>query len=112
MKKFMVLYHAPQGAADKMARATPEDAQKGMEPWMQWAQKVGDKMVDLGTPLGNAQKVTKQSSSASSSTVVGYSMLQADSMDEVVAMLKNHPHLDWMESCEVEVHEAMPLPGM
>ena len=27
-------------------------------------------------------------------------------------MLKNHPHLEWMDSCEVEVHEAMPLPGM
>ena len=33
MKKYIVLYQAPQGFAENMAGATPEDAQKGMEPW-------------------------------------------------------------------------------
>ena len=68
--------------------------------------------MDMGTPLGNGQKVTKQGVSPSNKEVVGYSILQASSMDEAVAMLKGHPHLDWVESCEVEVHEALALPGM
>jgi hypothetical protein len=33
-------------------------------------------------------------------------------MDAAVAMLQGHPHLDWATGCEIEVHEAMPVPGM
>ncbi len=69
-------------------------------------------LVDIGSPLGNAQKVEKGGASASGNTVIGYSVLQADSMDKAVAMLKDHPHLLWMDSCSIEVHEALPTPGM
>ena len=34
MKKFVVIYRAPVTAVEAMAGATPEDMQKGMEPWM------------------------------------------------------------------------------
>lgn len=112
MKKFIVLYHAPKGAMEKMSGASPEDMKKGMEPWMVWAKKCGSGLVDMGSPLANAQKVKQGSTEASSSTVVGYSVLQADSMDKAVAMLKDHPHLEWMDSCEIEVHETMAIPGM
>lgn len=112
MKKYIVLYHAPQSAMQKMANVSPEDAKKGMEPWMAWAQKAGDRMVDLGTPLGNGQQVTKSGTTPSNKEVVGYSILQANSMDEAVELLKSHPHLDWVDGCSIEVHEALPLPGM
>ncbi len=112
MKKFIVLYHAPKGAMEKMANVSPEDAKKGMEPWMTWAAKVGDGMVDLGTPLGNGMKVTKSGTHPSDKNVVGYTILQANSMEEAVEMVKGHPHLDWVDGCEVEVHESLPLPGM
>ena len=52
MKKFIVLYHASQDAAKKMASATPEEMKAGMAPWMEWAQKCGYGLVDMGTPLG------------------------------------------------------------
>ena len=94
-----------------MAAASPEDMKKGMEPWMAWAQKCGSGLVDMGTPLGNGQKVTKAGISPSNKDVVGYSVLQAESMEEAVEMLKAHPHLDWVDSCEVEVHECLALPG-
>jgi hypothetical protein len=112
MKKYIVLYHAPVGAMEGMSKASPEEAKKGMEPWMTWAKMCGKGLVDLGLPLGNAKKVKKDGVKESSTTVCGYSILQAENMDEAVKMLKNHPHLQWMDSCEVEVHEALPLPGM
>lgn len=112
MKKFMVIYHAHMAAAKKIAMATPEDAKAGMEPWFAWQKKVGSGMLDLGTPLGNGMKVTKSGVSPSDKEVVGYTILQAESMDTAVEMLKNHPHLDWVDGCSVEVHESMPLPGM
>lgn len=112
MKKFIVIYHAPMEAAQKMAMATPEEAKKGMEPWMAWAQKIGSGMVDMGTPLGNGMVVTKSGTNPSQKEVVGYSILQANNMDEAVEMLKGHPHLDWVDGCSIEVHEGLPLPGM
>jgi len=111
MKKFIVIYHAPKVAEEAMANVSPEDAKKGMESWMEWADKVGDGMVDLGTPLGNGMEVTKDGSSPSKKIVVGYSILQAKNMDEAVDLLKIHPHLDWMDSCSIEVYESLPLPG-
>lgn len=112
MEKFVVIYHAPKEAAEKMANVSPQEAKKGMEPWFAWKEKVGDKMVDLGTPLGNGMKVTKSGTSPSEKEVVGYTILQANSMDEAVEMLKGHPHLDWVDGCSIEVHESLPLPGM
>ena len=110
MKKFIVIYHATEEAMEKMGDSTPEEMKKGMEPWMAWAKKIGKGLVDMGTPLGNGQKVTKSETMPSDKGVVGYSVLQAESMKEAVAMLKEHPHLGWAKGCEIEVHESMALP--
>ncbi|MEK7542554.1 MAG: hypothetical protein AAB524_02535 [Patescibacteria group bacterium] len=111
MKKFIVLYYAPASAAEQMKNASPEEMQKGMEPWMAWAKKCGSALVDLGTPLGNGQRLSKSGgSSPSQSNIVGYSILQAENMEGAKALLQDHPHLHWAEGCEIEVHESLPLP--
>ena len=54
-----------------------------MELWMQWAQKCGDKLVDLGSPLMNGQKLNPDGKSeGSNKNVVGYSVLQAENIEE------------------------------
>lgn len=110
MKKFIVLYYAPMSAMKQMHNATPEEMQKGMEPWMAWAKKCGSGLVDMGTPLGNGQKISKSGSMPSHKDVVGYSILQAENMQAAVEMLKGHPHLEWADGCEIEVYESLPLP--
>ena len=111
MKKFLVIYHAPAEAMDKMKDVTPEEREAVMKPWMDWAAACGDGLIDLGTPLAGGQKVTPDGTSPSDKQVAGYSMLQAESMDEAVKMLEGHPHLSWTAGCEIEVHESMPLPS-
>jgi len=113
MKKFIVIYHAPVDAMKQTANSTPEEQAKGMEQWMQWAQKCGDKLVDLGAPLMNGQQLSPGGKSTSSDkNVVGYSILQAENLDEAKSLLNGHPHLGWNAECAIEVHETMPLPGM
>lgn len=112
MKKFVVIYHASEEAARKMASADSTEMKAGMEPWMAWAKRCGKGLVDLGAPLGNGKKVTKKEIAPSDKGVVGYSILQANSMDEALSMLENHPHIEWTAGCEIEVHEALPLPEM
>lgn len=112
MNKYIVTYHAPIETMEQMQNTPPEEAQKGMELWMQWAEKCGDHLVDLGNPLGGGQKLNVDGTvSNSNSQVCGYSILQAENIEQARELLQGHPHLSgWEQSCEIEVHEAMPLP--
>ena len=112
MKKFIVLYQAKPELMQQMSQSTPEEQAKGMEEWMNWAKKCGDKLVDLGAPLTNAMKILPDGkSSTGNNDVAGYSVLQASSLDEAKSLLKGHPHLTWDASCSIEIHETMPIPG-
>lgn len=112
MKKFVITYNAPIDAAWKTAESTPEEMEEGMKAWMAWAQKCGDKLVDFGTPLGNGVTLGPGGSWVSSeSRIIGYSILQSDSLEEARDLLKDHPHLDWNAACEIEVHESLAVPG-
>jgi len=111
MKKFIVTYHMPDELL--WAESNAEDREKGMEEWMAWAAKSGDKLIDFGTPLMGGQKLSQDGSSQESKRqVCGYSILQAENMDEAKALLQEHPHLGWNGACEIEVHESIPPPGM
>jgi len=110
MKKFIVVYYAPQEAMEKMASANPEEMAEGMKPWMDWKERCGEGLVDMGTPLGGGKKMTGSGVADSDKGVVGYSILQAENMDGAVKILKDHPHLQWTEGCQIEVYESMPLP--
>lgn len=114
MKKFVVLYHAPQDAMAQTANMSPEDQAKGMQEWMNWANKVGDKLVDMGQPLFNGHAIAPGGASRSSnSTVSGYSIMEAENLEEAKALLDGHPHISgWHPEATIELHEAMPLPGV
>jgi hypothetical protein len=111
MTRYVFVYHAPVPPAD----ATPPDPEQVdavMAAWNAWAAKVGDGMVDFGTPLANGIRVTPDGTSPSSREVAGYSIIEADSLDTAVELAKIHPHLTMPGGCEIEVHEADPIPSM
>ena len=114
MKKFLVLYHAPTEAMQQTMNVPPEQAAKGMEMWMQWAQKAGEKLVDLGSPLMGGQVFHADGTTeGSTKEVCGYSILQAEDMDGIKALLEGHPHISgWHPQATIEVHETLMLPGM
>lgn len=111
MTKFVVLYYMNAEAAAQAQNTPPEKQAEGMKACMDWAGKCGDHLVDMGTPLGNGQAIQKDGSGPSQKDVVGYSVLQAENMDEAKKLLEGHPHLGWAEGCQVEVYECLPLPG-
>src|SRR4051812_19743704 len=112
MRKYIVLYTAPVTAAERFAQVTREEAQQGMQLWFDWKEKLGSGLVDMGMQLGNAMQVTKDGITKSDSNIVGMSILQADSMDEALAMVKGHHHLQWADGAEIIVLEEMPIPEM
>ena len=110
MKKFMVIYHAPAEAMAQMGEATPEQKAEGMKPWLAWKDSVGDSLVDFGAPLvGGTRLLPDGSSEMSTKEVTGYSILQANDMEEAKSLLSGHPHLAWTGGCDIEVHECMEM---
>jgi hypothetical protein len=108
MKKFMLLYMAPVSAESQMDMS-PEEMQKGMEPWMAWFGKYGDAIVDGGAPLGSGMHVTPSGSSERKTQVAGYSIVQAEDDASVQAMVAEHPHF-MMPEGSIEVLEVFPMP--
>jgi hypothetical protein len=111
MTKYVFIYHAPMTPADATP-PTPEEIEAVMGEWNSWAGRVGDRMVDFGTPLAGGVRVSPDGSSPSTREVAGYSIIEADSFDAALELAKNHPHLKMAGGCEIEVHEAQPVPGM
>ena len=111
MKRYLVIYRTPAAAIEAMRNATPEQMKTGMERWHAWARSRGEALVDLGAPLGNGQVVTNAGSSPSDRNIAGYSMVEAEDATAALALLQDHPHLEWAADCEIELHELMPLPG-
>ena len=109
MKKFIILYKSDQSPEEMMRTTTPEQRKSGMDMWMQWSNKAGSSIVDLGNPLGSGQIVTKSGGMKAPIGVSGYSLMQAESMDEVKMKLKDHPHFMSPGMNSIEVYEIMPL---
>lgn len=112
LKKFLFLYMSPVSAEEQMAMAQPDDMQKAMQPWIDWFGSVGSNLLDKGMPLGNSKHVTTSGVSASTAMVTGYSMVQAESMDQALEWAKTQPHLTMGEGRSVEVLEVLEMPGM
>jgi hypothetical protein len=110
MARFMVLYRSPMSAEEQMANADPAQAQAGMDAWMAWAGEAGKAVVDLGTPLGSGRHLGAAPASTAGSDVAGYSVLEADSLDQAIALMDRHPHLSVPEN-SVDVLPMLSMPG-
>ena len=58
MKKFLVLYQSTVSASEQMKNATPQQAKAGMDAWMAWARRAGSGIVDMGSPVASAGRVS------------------------------------------------------
>jgi YCII-related domain len=110
--KFLVQYKSAVSAADQMAGATPEQTKAGMDAWMSWANRCGDAMVDTGSPLGAAKRLTAGTTADIDNQMRGFSILQAGSLDEAVKLLDGHPHFEMPGESSIEVSEFLSIPGM
>jgi uncharacterized protein YciI len=95
MKKFLFLAY---GEMDR----TPEFQQAHMK----WWSSIQDHVVDSGNPLFNGRNVTRDGNvselAPDTPPALGYSIVQAESMEEAVALLADSPMDMW-------VYEAMPM---
>ncbi len=104
MEKYLVLYRSTMTMGEQMAGSTPEERQAGMDAWMAWGASAGDALVDWGVPT----QPTSDADPGPAGWIGGYSILQADDLAGVQAILAGHPH---NQMGTIEVLQMLPMPG-
>lgn len=112
MAKYMILYNSPMGAAERMAKSTPEEMKTSMEEWMRWQEEANKTAkMEWGMPLQIKGNVSSEGVTDSKCPATGYATMEADNKDMVLELIKTHPHLKG-EGTSIDVLEMLPMPGM
>jgi hypothetical protein len=112
MAKFMVLYSSALKASELMANASPEEMQASMAEWMKWREEASKSFkVDFGLPLQAVSRITSGGAGPSDSQVSGYSIVEGESKDSIIELMKSHPHLK-RDGASIDVLEMLSMPGL
>jgi hypothetical protein len=97
MKNYVYIYHSTQ--------TTPPTAE-ALGAWGEWFETLQDNLVDSGNPITQAKAVLKNGAvEKKGDTVVGYSVIKANSLDEAIELAKNSP-LAGAPGGEIRVYET------
>ena len=105
MPQFVIVYLG----GDKPSSA--EEGKLHFEKYMQWLSSLGDAAISPANPLMNTSTVNADGSvtSGGSSTMSGFTIIEADSMEAALSMSGTCPFLDIGGS--LEVSELMKMPA-
>jgi hypothetical protein len=87
MSKFLITYHG-SGMPDDPALMEQAKAAFGS-----WVAGAGDAIVDPGAPVQTVTQVATEGGATEAVQIGGYSIIQADSVDDARAMLSSHPYV-------------------
>lgn len=109
MKKFIALYYNTSGSHQEQPELTPEQKEQMLAPWGAWAQKCGDQLVDMGSPLALASSsLNGESWVPSTNLSTGYSIVQAHDLAAAQELFKGHPIYAYPNH-SVEISECMSM---
>ena len=103
MPKFLLIYHG------KPDLQTPEDGARHMAAWRAWSSGMGDAVVDPGLPVGPSKTITPNGvvEGGGANPASGMTVIQAETMDDAIALVKDCPHLSGTGT--IEIAEAMDM---
>ncbi len=114
MSKFMILYQAPFNATEKMGSSTPEQMKASMAEWNVWREKTEKTgaSFEFGMPLDAKVHLEPDGTmSASKLKVTGSGVIDAESLETALELLKDHPHLK-LQGASLEILAFVPMPGL
>jgi hypothetical protein len=105
MPNFILAFHGGKRPA------SPEDGAKHMTRYKAWVDSLGDAVVTPDTPLGKSMTVSADgvAEGGGSNPILGFSIVEASSLDVALEMAKDCPFLDLDGT--LEVAEVMKMPG-
>lgn len=103
MPKFVFAYHGGRQFE------TQEEGAAFMAKWQAWSAGVGDAFIDPGMPVGPSKTVGADgvSDDGGSNPLSGISILQAETMEDALAIAKTCPHIE--NDGTIEVAQGMDM---
>ena len=91
--------------------SSPEEGQQHFVKYKEWLSSLGDSAVSPANPFKNTSTVNPDGtvSTGSTTSMSGYTIIEADSMETALEIAKACPFLDIGGS--LEVSELMQMPG-
>ncbi len=105
MTRFLLIYKAETSQVPD----TPEARDEAMAAWGAWMEKAGPHIVDPGNPVGKSWTVTGSGASEGGNTppIMGYSILDCDSMEAACALAADNPMV--LGGGQIEVTPIVPI---
>lgn len=103
MKKFVLFYYGHPKFS------SPEEGKAHQKKWKEWADSLGDAIVEMGVPVGATKTVTQTGSkdNKAEEALTGYTVVQAENMEAAVEMTKKCPFVE--DGGRMDVAEAMSM---
>lgn len=109
MKKFLVIYRMDMEVMKKMMEtSTPEDRQKDMQGWKDWMSTNAAHFADMGAAIGKNTCLSAAGAEDKSNDIGGYSIVQAESKEAAIEILKTNPHFS-MPGATIDIAETMSM---
>ncbi len=97
MSNYIIAYHGGN------MPESPEEGAKQKAKWKAWVDGLGAAVVNPGTPLGKSRIVSSGgvSDDGGPDPMMGFTVVEADSMDAALEMAKGCPHVEFGGTLEV-----------
>jgi len=105
MTKYLIVYLGGDQPS------SPEEGKQHFSKYMEWLSSLGDSAVSPANPLKNTSTVNTDGTvtAGGATTMSGYTIIKADSMEAALTIAKACPFLDIGGS--LEVSELVEMPG-
>ena len=105
MTQYVIVYLGGDHPSD------PEEGRQHFSKYMDWLSALGEAAVSPANPLKDTSTVTPDGTVATggTSTMSGYTIIEADSMEAALEVAKGCPFLDIGGSLEVSELVQMPV---
>ena len=108
MAQFIMVY---KGEATDVADMSEEAAADVMAKWGAWMGEIGSALADIGSPFGPGISLVDDGTTSEPVGLTGYSIVEADDLDEARALADGHPYLsEGQGNFSIELFELMPVP--
>lgn len=103
MAQFILAYHGGRKPE------SPEEGAEHMAGWKAWLENLGDAVVNPGTPLGMSKTVSAKgvTDDGGPNPLMGFSVVEADTIEAAVKMAKGCPTLEMDGTIEVAEMKQM-----
>ncbi len=108
MSKYILIYN---GKASDLSEMSDEDKQQVLSGWEKWMGSVGNSLKDVGSPFSAGVSIVDNGDIKDSLPLSGYSIIEANSLEEAKKMCVGHPFLsEGLGNFSIELFELAPAP--